>query len=322
MDKVSIIMPVYNSEKYLKDTIESVIKQTYNRIELIIVDDASTDDSYNICKEMQNGDDRIILQRIENGGVSKARNLGLKLASGDYIMFIDSDDLYDEKIVEKMINSIENNDWGVCLFEKLDNKGKIHKKKIKENINIEKIDYFISFLQKNDLFNNVWNKIYKRDIILENNITFNEEISIAEDLEFNLKYIEKIKKITYVDEYLYTYRLSTNGLNYSYHKDRIEIRKKLYKYQKELFLKNNYDVSLITNEYIKICLAELKQLNWLKNNNQINIKIKEILRDKDRQKELQTIKKQGIIYKFLIFFLSNKFCLFFICKLIKVLKKL
>ena len=321
MIKVSIILPVYNAEKYIKDTIYSVLNQTIKDIELIIIDDGSVDNSYNICKEIQKIDTRIVLKKIENNGVSNARNYGIKIAKGKYLMFIDADDQYDCNIVRKMLSSIENSDLSVCNFKEIRQNGKIKSKKIKYKKNISKENsLMINFLQKNDLFNVVWNKIYKKDIIIKNNIEFNTKISIAEDLEFNLKYIEEVNDIEYINESLYMYRISKVGLNFRYQENRIKIRRKIYKYQKEIYNKKKYDINLLNDEYIKICLSELKQIGYIENRNKNKEKkrLKSLLKNKERMQELQRIKKEGNIkQKIFSLLLTKNLYLYIIFVIIK-----
>lgn len=318
MIKVSIILPMYNAEKYIKDTIYSVLNQTIKDIELIIIDDGSTDDSYKICEEIQQLDNRIVLRKIENNGVSNARNYGMKIAKGKFLMFIDADDKYDSNIVNKMLEGIENNDLSVCDFKELKQNGKIKSKNLKYNGDINESSLMINFLQRNNLFNVVWNKIYKKEIIIDNNLNFNKEISIAEDLEFNLKYIEKTKNIKYINEALYIYRLADTGLNYKYQKDRIKIRKNIYKYQKRIFFEKGYNINLLNNEYIKICLAELKQISFFKNDKNEKEEVRLVIKDEERQKELLRIRQEGNIkQKVLSNLLSRQPYLYIIFLLIK-----
>ena len=108
MIKISIIMPVYNKEKYLKNTIDSILKQEYKNFELIIVDDGSTDKSKYICDEYASKDSRIKVYHIKNEGVSNARNIGLKYATGDYIQFIDADDTINTNTFSKYIDILNN----------------------------------------------------------------------------------------------------------------------------------------------------------------------------------------------------------------------
>ncbi|MFB4007608.1 glycosyltransferase family 2 protein, partial [Streptococcus pneumoniae] len=104
MDKVYIVIPVYNVENYLQYSVGSLIKQTYENIEIILVDDGSTDSSGEICDQYAREDDRIKVLHIENGGQSRARNIGVKEASSDWIMFLDSDDYYDLRAVEYLVD--------------------------------------------------------------------------------------------------------------------------------------------------------------------------------------------------------------------------
>ncbi len=322
MIKVSIILPVFNAEDNIRNTIESVLNQTLKEIELIIIDDGSTDNSFEICQEMKKIDNRIVLKTMENNGVSNARNIGIEVARGKYIMFIDDDDEYDYKIVEKMIKKIETTDLAVCNFSILKNNGKKEYKNIKKEYECYKLDKMIAFLQKNNLFNVVWNKIYKKEIIINNNIRFNTDISIGEDLEFNLKYFEHIKKIACISESLYIYRVTTSGLNYKYHEDRIAIRKKLYDYEQDFFERNKFNGKLIYNEYIKICLAELKQIRHLKQNDKIMNLIKEILYDKVRRDKLQQIKNNGRLKERVLGeLLSHMLSMIIIYKIIEILKR-
>jgi len=113
MDKVSIIMPAYNAENTIKNTIESILNQNYDNYEIIVVDDGSTDNTQNIVKNIDNS--KIKYFKLEtNKGVSNARNFGIEKATGNYIMFIDSDDLYLDTMIEKMVNGIKESDWVIC----------------------------------------------------------------------------------------------------------------------------------------------------------------------------------------------------------------
>ena len=106
--KTSIIIPIYNSEKYLHKLLESVINQTYKDIEIILVNDGSTDNSLNICEEFRSRDNRIKICNKANGGVSSARNEGIETATGEYITFIDADDYIDKNYIEMLVNNIED----------------------------------------------------------------------------------------------------------------------------------------------------------------------------------------------------------------------
>ena len=118
MDKISVIIPVYKTEKYLEKCIKSITEQTHKNLEIILIDDDSPDDSPRICDEWALKDDRIAVYHIENKGVSNARNIALNLAQGEYIAFIDSDDYAEPNMIELLYNSIKDNgsDISVCGF--------------------------------------------------------------------------------------------------------------------------------------------------------------------------------------------------------------
>ena len=134
MNKVSIIIPVYNVQKYLRKCLDSIVNQTFKNIEIIIINDGSSDNSLNICKEYSKKDKRINIINKHNEGVSKARNTGLLYATGEYISFIDSDDWVEQNMIEELYNSITSNkaDLCICNFIK-ENKNK--RDYIKSNIN-------------------------------------------------------------------------------------------------------------------------------------------------------------------------------------------
>ena len=196
MNKVSIILPVYNSENYIEATIDSILEQTYKNFELIIVNDGSKDNSELICKKKAAEDERIKYFYKNNTGVSDTRNVALTYATGDYITFIDSDDLYEKQYLEVLVDNIEMNkvDWSICTYTYFNKKEKANF--INQNIITTSKELIIEKLQPSLLFNQIWNKIYKKNILDVNNITFDKSLSIAEDLKFNIEYLKCCKKIS------------------------------------------------------------------------------------------------------------------------------
>lgn len=203
MKKVSIIIPVFNGEKYLSDCLNSVLLQTYHNIEIIVVDDGSTDDTTSICKEYKNKDERVIIIKKRNGGVSSARNIGIKKAVGDYILFIDSDDVVPDNFVREMLNNIDNDTMMVVcgLIEKTikNNKKLVYKKKINKN----KFNFLM--YAHNSIGGFCCNKIYSRKILNDKNIRFDEKIKNYEDMLFNIRYIPYIKTVKYISSTMYVY---------------------------------------------------------------------------------------------------------------------
>lgn len=189
---VSVIMPVYNSEEYLGTAIESVLNQTYQDLELVIVDDESTDSSYEICKEYAKKDNRIVLLRKSNGGSCSARNYGLKHAKGQYIAFCDNDDYMLPTALEDNVLLAEKHradmvKWNYYTY--------VDGKKQGEQALIEGL-----YITRRELVENyanfrlsaaaVWNGLFRRDFIINNNIEFNEAMRYGgEDLNFTLQMV-------------------------------------------------------------------------------------------------------------------------------------
>ena len=170
---ISIIVPVYNVEKYISCCINSILNQTYKNFELILIDDGSTDNSAKICKEYAILDNRIKVFHKKNEGVSKARNFGLEVSVGKYIMFCDSDDYVENTWCEELYKTIlvNQNSWIMCNTCVIDYASQ--RKKIKQNnldiISIlEKEDYYVSM--QVGFSGAIWNKIFNRKILLDNNI--------------------------------------------------------------------------------------------------------------------------------------------------------
>lgn len=235
---VSIVVPVYNAENYLKKCVDSLINQTYKDIEIILVNDGSTDDSLKICNEYNNLDKRVRVIDKENGGASSARNAGIRVATGDYIMFADSDDYADENWVNEVVDAQEKNKDAFVFCDicgVLSNKEvvKLHGKQIESGYYKLK-DYYLFSI--NNVLNQPVNKIFVNRIIKENSIYFDESLQIGEDLVFNLEYIKHCDEIYFIDKVLYyclTNRL--DSLCHCYYSDLFETNMTMYKKHLELF---------------------------------------------------------------------------------------
>lgn len=207
MKLVSIIVPVYNSQKYLNKCIESLVNQTYKNIEVFLIDDGSSDESPQICDKWANIDNRINVIHQKNGGVSSARNCGLQHAKGYYISFVDSDDYLPENSIKVLLDNITDNDdliSGSYIIKKI-------KKKNLSNPDLivypnEKFTRFDEYDKTN------WGncgKLYKSSIIKENNILFNTKLSFGEDHIFNLNYVKHTNNnIVVINKPVYVYNNS------------------------------------------------------------------------------------------------------------------
>lgn len=228
MGKVSVIVPVYNTEKYLKDCLESIIEQTYENLELILINDGSTDKSLDICKEFEKNDSRVVLKSIENSGVSTARNIGIGIACGEYVMFVDSDDWIERKNLEIAVQNIEDTGSEIAIWSYF--KNYVNKEmrlslipgedREFSNEREKEILYLKSIYANIEKQTNtedvsagtVMCKLYKRELLESNDIKFNPELIRAEDVVFALNAFSKAEKICYFNEYLYHYRINDSSI--------------------------------------------------------------------------------------------------------------
>lgn len=272
MKNISIILPVFNSEKTIGTTIESILKQNYEDYQLIIVNDHSEDNTKSICIEYQekNPDKIIYFDNLENKkGVSSARNLAISQSNSKYIMFIDSDDCYSNNMLLLMNKEIEDNDLTICGFKQIDLKTKSEKNKYLDNTVINsknEIIKTIELLQRQDLFNQLWNKIFRSEIIKKNNLMFSEDISLGEDYRFILDYTEHVKNIKIINEILYTYYSAETGLALKFHPENLKIKLENILYHKKTYITNNIcDKNYINKFYVLTVLSGLASI--VDNNN-------------------------------------------------------
>ncbi len=207
---ISVIVPVYNVEKYLEKCVKSVQKQTYRALEIILVDDGSTDESGKICDELKKKDDRIKVIHQKNQGLSAARNTGLEQAKGEYVAFIDSDDYIEKEMYERMLFALENNSADICMcgYKMVNEQGHILMKEIFENKVYRGAEIIETFVLP--LKTAAWNKLIKRESIMDNR--FPHGRIHGEDLVFFSSYFtEKIKLVT-VDYLGYSYVKHSNSI--------------------------------------------------------------------------------------------------------------
>jgi glycosyltransferase involved in cell wall biosynthesis len=207
--KVSIIIPVYNSQELIERAIRSCMGQTFANIEIIIVNDGSSDRTKDVLQHFECLNNVIILNK-DNEGVAKARNDGLKLASGKYVIFLDADDYLKNDAAEVMVNTIikEQSDMVVSGFHIIKSDSTPLHVKPKYDANKSPMDNF--FLD--NIVSSPWAKLFKMEIINNNNICF-ENLEIMEDGVFNVDYIQYVSKLAFIDEPLYTYIKGADGLS-------------------------------------------------------------------------------------------------------------
>ncbi len=221
-DLISVIVPVYNVQKYLPRCIESILNQSYKDIELILVDDGSPDNSGDICDYYAKKDSRVVVIHKENGGASSARNAGLDVAKGKFINFVDSDDYIPNDSLENLINLQKENDADLvcCTYERYLQNNKIVPVKFYDKFfNIEKVDYEGINILLSDLFRGPWAKLFKNSIIKVNNILFDEKIKIGEDTIFVYSYLNKSKNIRCSNLLVYKYIINNASAMRSRHEN-------------------------------------------------------------------------------------------------------
>ena len=217
---ISIIVPVYNVEEYLKQCLDSILDQTYRNWELILVNDGSTDSSGLICQEYAEKDARIRYYEKENGGLSDARNYGIEQAQGEYLTFVDSDDFLDASHLNVLYNALVNNDVDISIANYtnyqtstatfyLHTFGDYYEKIYTSE---ELIDD-LSFLERNDLsFSTIWGSLYKKSVF--SFLRFLKGV-IGEDVALIYKMYTQVDKIVYVHKDTYIYRENDSGISKS-----------------------------------------------------------------------------------------------------------
>lgn len=202
--KISIIIPVYGVEKYIKQCLESVINQSYKNLEIIIINDGTEDDSMKIVEKYLS-DKRIKVINKENGGLSSARNIGMINSTGEYIYFLDSDDWIENNTIKKLVENVKDTDIVGANFFYYDEviKKRKSEKDVLKNIPITKDEYLLT----KNVETMVWNKLYKISFLKEKKVNFIEGI-IHEDEEFTFKCYMNSPKVKYIEDYTYNYRVN------------------------------------------------------------------------------------------------------------------
>ncbi len=257
---VSIIIPAYNSEKHLKECLESAINQTYKSIEIIIINDGSTDSSDSIIKEFLKKDNRIKYINKKNEGVSKARNDGIRKANGEFICFVDSDDWIDNCFIEQGVSYIKKYNLDIVIGglekcftnhkKKFVTKEKIPKVYIKEDLNeLENkiVGYKCKLSELDECFmSGSVCKIFSKKTI--DNISFNENIKIGEDTLFNIDVFRNAERIGVIPDIWYYYRINENSVTQSFNPEfKNEIKKMLKELKTKKVNNESYNYRVITS---------------------------------------------------------------------------
>lgn len=247
---ISVIVPVYNVEDYINKCIHSLVNQTYRSLEIILVDDGSTDSSGKICDMWSKKDKRIIVKHKKNGGVSSARNEGIKIATGDYIAFVDSDDYVDKDMYDFLVLNLEKNaaDVSICSSYDVINGKAVHNKLENINIVMNNVQALLNIYKIGYYGNGLCNKLFKRKTI-ENNL-FPVGIKNGEEILVLFKALKNSKKIVYqsIPKYYYVDR-SDSATHKFVNSDVCKNIQKLMNENKKFLDKNNELKSIIKSNY-------------------------------------------------------------------------
>ena len=227
-NKVSVIIPVYNAEKFLPKSLDSVINQTYKNLEIICINDGSEDSSSEIIQSYKKNDNRIkAIEHENNKGLSGARNTGINAASGDYIYFLDSDDYIDSDYIEKMVQNISTTDSDIVMNRNVvtvDENNNIIDNTLQGQKKFKDDSYINIKEQTHDVFCSVWSKIYNRKFLLENNLIFPEGY-IYEDMYYHYITFVYAKKVYFFKGSKYYYRRRNYTISQKMNKDSDKIIK-------------------------------------------------------------------------------------------------
>ena len=262
---VSIILPVYNAQNHLARCVGSICAQTYRNIEIIILNDGSKDQSLPVCEEFRQKDPRILLVDKANSGVSDTRNLGLKLASGKYVEFVDSDDYLDPDFTEHLVAAAEENeaDFVIAPYKMVIPAGASKPEQVLDKIHDElgvmsvarppevreygflpagvydKDTFALRLMDKpaSYFYSVLWNKLYRHDILTGNDIQFVSEMRWAEDLVFNLRYIQYAERFVSIAQAGYSYVQNPQSICHTQVNAATVVQNKLqvFRYYKDLY---------------------------------------------------------------------------------------
>ena len=278
-EKISIILPTYNSDNVLENAINSVKAQTYENWELLIIENGKKGQAEQIARKIN--DERIKYIYQEEPNVSNARNVGLEKATGEYIAFIDSDDQYEINFLEKMIsNMIKNKSQLVtCGYRRVFEKNKMLISENDKILNTTNIKEYLETTKENYLYNELWNKMYISKIIKENNIKFNKKYELGEDFLFNLDYTKYIQRASFINEPLYIYTDGEYGLKLRYRANKFEIEYGLTQYLEKFYIDKKWNMDYIYNRYARVYYNQI--IDIYKDNNPVT--------DKEKDEQLKKI---------------------------------
>lgn len=317
METISIILPIYNMETYIEHCLCSLMSQTYKDLEIILVNDGSTDKSLEICKAYANLDPRIVLINKQNEGVSIARNTGMKKAKGKYIAFVDPDDWIEPDMYDALLKQLKKWQAPVCLCNfykdyKKKSQAKVFEFEKEVLIGEEIIEYLINDMigvadllpKYTMIMGSVWRGLYDRRFLEENQLTFMPKVSIMEDLIFMIKVLLKCEKVAIESGVWYHYVQHHDSNLHSYNEQLWEHQLLVYEHLEQSLRESGLEAQLrnrLDTRYIGMILNALKNETYTKKEGDFKDtlgRIKEILTDDtlkcvlERVKPIQNEKKR------------------------------
>ncbi|MDQ0253157.1 glycosyltransferase EpsH [Evansella vedderi] len=350
--KISIVVPIYNVDEYLSRCLDSLLSQTIEDIEVITINDGSTDNSLEILEQYAKKDSRIIIIDKENGGVSSARNAGLKIAVGDYIGFVDPDDWVNQEMYRSMydIAMKDKADIVMCSYiREFGSHSKVKNFPLPKKVIFQEEDVRFKLLRRLvgpikdevakpellDAWGTVWSKLYRRELIMDNQVTFTDlsEIGTNEDSLFNVEVIYYAKSFVFINEHYYHYwRANDASVTTGYKPALVDKYTNLYekieaflekkKLEPEFYIALNNRISLNT---LGLGLNEISKGNKSSVLRKIS-KIKTILNNQQIRRSFQHFKVGDLplVWRMFYFFAKLRFSTLFYLMLmsIEVLRKL
>lgn len=317
-DLISVIVPIYNVENYLSRCVNSIKKQTYKNLEIILVDDGSSDNCPRICDDYALADNRIKVIHKENGGLSDARNAGMEIATGKFISFIDSDDWVEENFIETLYNTLILNEADIaeCAVSYVDESNQVlrTRKAFQDVLICDKMEALQLLICEKGVYQTVWNKLYKREIIGELKFPFGK---LNEDEFWTYKVFDRIKKFAAINVPLYNYfqrSSSIMGNGYSIKRlDGLEAVMERWRYLRKYPELNDYETTVMMYEFLFHYQSAIKYLRS-------DEKRKAIYYIKNCMKEVQRPEKYICSFKYKIWFKMFKLCPFATAKFRNLLK--
>lgn len=280
--KVSVVVPIYNVEDYLDKCVESIVNQTYKNLEIILVDDGAKDNSGYLCDQWAKKDDRVKVVHKENGGLSSARNAGMDVATGEYIMFEDSDDWLELELIEKCVDRITKDSSQLVIFG--------YKKVDEQGNNLGEFTFGNNTISKEEMaeqlfhrivemsFGYAWNKLYDFDILKKSGLRNDSSIIDREDLVFNMQMLSYWDSISYLEFAGYNYLQRSTSLLHNSNLTRLKNIKPFCEKMHDIKFGNSESERKVYNmnvlHYLSDCiiknvlwnddLSKVEKINWMK----------------------------------------------------------